>query len=63
MGAGLVLTFAAAQALRSLLFGVAPYDAVAVMSAVTALATVAMIAAAVPARQASRVSAMEAMRE
>jgi predicted permease len=63
MGAGLVLTFVAAQALRSLLFGVAPYDAVAVMSAVTALATVAMIAAAVPARQASRVDAMEAMRD
>jgi predicted permease len=63
MAAGLVLTLIVAQALRSLLFGVAPYDAVAVTSAVTALGTVAMIAAAVPARQASRVSAMEAMRE
>jgi len=63
MGAGLALTLAAAQLMRSLLFGVAPYDAIAVMSAVTALGTVAMAAAAVPARQASRVSAMEAMRE
>jgi predicted permease len=63
MAAGLVLTLIAAQLLRSLLFGVAPYDAIAVTSAVAALGTVAMIAAAVPARQASRVSAMEAMRE
>jgi putative ABC transport system permease protein len=63
MGAGLALTLGAAQLTRSLLFGVAPYDAIAVMSAVTALGTVAMVAAAVPARQASRVSAMEAMRE
>ena len=62
MGAGLVLTFVAAQLMRSLLFGIAPYDATAVTGAVIALATVAMIAAAVPARQASRVSAMEAMR-
>jgi predicted lysophospholipase L1 biosynthesis ABC-type transport system permease subunit len=62
VGAGLVLTLVAARLLRSLLFGVAPYDAVAVAGAVIALGTVAMIAAAVPARQASRVSAMEAMR-
>jgi predicted lysophospholipase L1 biosynthesis ABC-type transport system permease subunit len=62
MGAGLVLTLAAAQLLRALLFGVTPYDATAVIGAVIALGTVAMIAAAVPARQASRVSAMEAMR-
>jgi len=63
VGAGLALTFVAAQLMRSLLFGVAPYDAIAVTSAVTALGTVAMLAAALPARQASRVSAMEAMRE
>jgi len=62
MGAGLVLTFVAAQLMRSLLFGIAPYDAIAVTGAVIALGAVAMIAAAVPARQASRVSAMEAMR-
>jgi ABC-type antimicrobial peptide transport system permease subunit len=62
VGAGVMLTLVAAQLLRSLLFGVAPYDAVAVGVAVAALGTVAMIAAAVPARQASRVSAMEAMR-
>ncbi|HEX6465347.1 MAG TPA: FtsX-like permease family protein, partial [Vicinamibacterales bacterium] len=62
MASGLVLTIVSAQLLRSLLFGVAPYDAVAVTGAVIALGTVAMIAAAVPARQAARVSAMEAMR-
>jgi putative ABC transport system permease protein len=62
IGAGLVLTLIAAQLMRSLLFGVAPYDALALIAAVAALGTAAMIAAAVPARQASRVSAMEAMR-
>jgi putative ABC transport system permease protein len=62
VGAGVMLTLGAAQLLRSLLFGVAPYDALAVGAAVAALGTVALIAAAVPARQASRVSAMEAMR-
>ena len=63
MTTGLVLTLVATQFLRSLLFGVSPYDATAVTGAVVALGTVTMIAAAVPARQASRVSAMEAMRE
>ena len=62
VSAGVILTLGAAQLLRSLLFGVAPYDAVAVGAAVASLATVAMIAAAVPARQAACVSAMEAMR-
>lgn len=60
--AGVLLTLVAAPLLRSLLFGVAPYDPVAVGAAVAALAAVAMIAAAVPAQQAARVSAMEAMR-
>lgn len=62
VAAGLLLTLAAGQLMRSLLFGVAPYDAVAVGGAVLALAAVAVAAALVPALQASRVSAMEAMR-
>ena len=62
MAVGVGLTVIAAQLLRSVLFGVAPYDAIAVSGAVAALGTVAIIAAAVPARQAARVSAMEAMR-
>ena len=62
MSVGVVLTLVAAQLLRSLLFGVAPYDALAVSGAVAALGTVAILAAAVPARHASRVSAMESMR-
>jgi len=59
---GVGLTAIAAQLLRSVLFGVAPYDAIAVTGAVIALGTVAIVAATVPARQAARVSAMEAMR-
>jgi predicted permease len=61
-GAGLLLTLAAGQLVRSLLFGVAPYDAAAVGVAVLSLAAVAFAAAVVPAVQAARVSAMEAMK-
>jgi ABC-type antimicrobial peptide transport system permease subunit len=59
---GVALTLAATQLLRSLLFGVGPYDASAVFGAVAALGAVAIVSAAVPARQAARVSAIEAMR-
>ncbi len=59
---GVALTLVAARWLQSLLFGVAPYDASAVFGAVAALGAVAIVSAAVPARQAARVSAMEAMR-
>jgi ABC-type antimicrobial peptide transport system permease subunit len=62
MVAGLALTLASAQLLRSLLFGIEPYDAVAVSGAMLVLGLVAVLSAVVPARQAARVSAMEAMR-
>jgi putative ABC transport system permease protein len=59
---GVALTLAAAQWLQSLLFGVAPYDPSAVFGAVASLGAVAIVSVALPARQAARVSAMEAMR-
>ena len=59
---GLVLTLAAGRLLQTLLFGVAPYDARALSWSVAALALVALAAIAVPARQAARTNAMEAMK-
>ena len=59
---GLVLTLGAGYLLRSVLFGVTPYDPRALLGSVLALALVALIAVAIPARQASRISAMEAMK-
>jgi putative ABC transport system permease protein len=62
IAAGLVLTLAAGRLLQTLLFGVAPYDARALSWSVAALALVAVAAIAVPARQAARTNAMEAMK-
>ena len=59
---GLVLTLGAGYLLRSVLFGVAPYDPRALAGSVLALALVALAAIAIPARQAARISAMEAMK-
>jgi putative ABC transport system permease protein len=59
---GLVLTLAAGYLLRTLLFGVAAYDPRALAGSVAALALVALAAIAVPARQAARTNAMEAMK-
>jgi hypothetical protein len=62
IGVGLVLTLAAGRLLRTLLFGVAPYDARALLWSVAALAFVALAAIVVPARLAARTNAMEAMK-
>ena len=59
---GLVLTLAAGRLLRTLLFGVAPYDARALLWSVAALGFVALAAIVVPARLAARTNAMEAMK-
>jgi ABC-type antimicrobial peptide transport system permease subunit len=60
--AGLVLTLVAGQLLRTMLFGVGPYDLRALAGAVLALALAALAAVVIPARQAASVSAMDAMR-
>jgi predicted permease len=60
--AGVPLALAAGYALQSFLFGVKPYDAVALSGACFVLALVAAVAAYVPARKASRVNPIEALR-
>jgi predicted permease len=59
---GLPLALLAARAMSTLLFGVAPTDAVANGSAVAALVLIATLAAYLPARRASRVDPMLALR-
>jgi predicted permease len=60
--AGVPLALAAGYALRSFLFGVEPYDALALSGAALLLTLVATLAAYVPARKASRVNPIEALR-
>jgi ABC-type lipoprotein release transport system permease subunit len=56
------LAFASLQLIKSRLFGLAPDDPVAIALAVTLLSAVAVIAAWLPARRASRVDPMVAIR-
>jgi hypothetical protein len=60
--AGLMMMFAANQALRSVLFGVTVHDPRALAGGVIALAIVSALAIAIPARQAATVSPIEAIR-
>src|SRR6185295_16417468 len=60
---GLVLTLAASQVLRTLLFGVTAHDPWSLATGVIALSLAALAAVALPARQALRTSAIEALRE
>jgi putative ABC transport system permease protein len=60
--AGVPLSLAAGYALRAFLFGVAPYDVVALGGACLVLAAVAALAAYVPARKASQVDPVVALR-
>ena len=59
---GIPLAFGAARAMSTLLFGVTPADPVANGSAVAALVLIATLAAYLPARRASRVDPMLALR-
>jgi predicted permease len=59
---GIPLAFLAARAMSTLMFGVAPTDAVANGSAIAALVLIATVAAYLPARRASRVDPMLALR-
>ena len=62
VAAGLVLALAVTRALGSLLFGVSPLDATALTGAVALLIAVACLASYLPARAASRIEPMSALR-
>jgi putative ABC transport system permease protein len=62
LGAGLLGAFVASRALRSVLYNVEPLDPVALISALLTLSLVALIACFLPARRASLVDPIEALR-
>jgi putative ABC transport system permease protein len=62
LAAGLAGAFAASRALNSLLYGVGTLDAAALFGALITLAAVALIACYLPARRASMVNPIEALR-
>jgi ABC-type antimicrobial peptide transport system permease subunit len=59
---GLVLAFAVSRALSGMLYGVAPMDAATFVGVPLVLATVALVAALVPIRRATRVDANSVLR-
>jgi len=59
---GLPMVWSIVKIIRSYLFGIQPYDPVTVISAVVLLVGVAMLAAWIPARRATRIDPMEALR-
>jgi putative ABC transport system permease protein len=60
---GLGGSLAVTRVLRSLLFHVGPGDPAAVLAAIAVLCAVALAAAAAPARRASRLDPVQALRE
>lgn len=59
---GLLASFVLARFLRTLLFGVTPYDPATMIAVTVLLLIVAIVAAYVPARRAVRVDALVALR-
>ena len=62
IGAGVVTTLALAHYLKTVLYGVSPTDPVTFVLAALALTLTAILATSVPARRASRVDPMIALR-
>jgi ABC-type antimicrobial peptide transport system permease subunit len=62
IGVGLVLAFAAGRFIRTYLFGLSPTDAVSIGGAVALMVAVTAIAAFLPARRASVVDPLVALR-
>ena len=60
---GVIASIAATRAIRTLLFGVTPLDPLSVAAAPFLLASVALIACLIPARRATRVDPLVALRE
>ena len=61
-GLGAVLALAGGRAAATLLFGVRPYDPALLLLALTALAGIAFIASYAPARRATRIEPVAALR-
>jgi putative ABC transport system permease protein len=61
--AGMLAAVLATRALRSMLFGVTPLDPISFAAAPALLATVALLACYLPARRATRVDPLVALRE
>jgi ABC-type antimicrobial peptide transport system permease subunit len=59
---GLILSFAASRSVASLIFGLAPTDPLTLAGAALFLITVALLASYIPARRASRIEPMIALR-
>jgi ABC-type antimicrobial peptide transport system permease subunit len=59
---GLPLAFAAAQGLKSMLYGVQPGDATTLAVAAATIVTVGLLATLLPMRKASRIDPMQALR-
>ena len=62
LAAGLLLAFSLGRALESLLFGVAPTDAITFLAAASLLGVTALVACALPAWRASRVDPIAVLR-
>jgi ABC-type antimicrobial peptide transport system permease subunit len=62
IGAGLALAFAVTRIAASFLYGVSATDLVAFASAACVLSVVSLIAAYIPARRATRVNPVQALR-
>lgn len=59
---GIPMALAATRVLRSVLYGVAPHDPIAIVAAIVLVLSVAALAALLPARRAARIDPMEALR-
>lgn len=62
IAAGIVLTLLCGQLVRNLLYGIAPSEPVSLIVGIALLTTIALAAGYVPARRASRVNPMQALR-
>jgi putative ABC transport system permease protein len=62
IGAGLAMALALGRMLESLVFGVAVHDSATFAGVAAALAAVALLACALPARRASRIDPIVALR-